>query len=99
MRTTDYGLSLEDRKSTRLNSSHPSRSYAVFCVKKKRDFNCPVEVHAEQRRATFDDGTTVGLDRIRCVVQRNTEQQTHLFFLLIRQPQRSTLFPYTTRFR
>src|SRR5690348_18138220 len=27
--------SLEDRKSTRLNSSHPSISYAVFCLKKK----------------------------------------------------------------
>src|SRR5690348_17449131 len=25
----------EDRKSTRLNSSHPSNSYAVFCLKKK----------------------------------------------------------------
>src|SRR5690348_17894824 len=24
-----------DRKSTRLNSSHPSTSYAVFCLKKK----------------------------------------------------------------
>src|SRR5690348_17651131 len=29
------GLGL-DRKSTRLNSSHPSISYAVFCLKKKR---------------------------------------------------------------
>src|SRR5690348_18151004 len=27
----------EDRKSTRLNSSHPSTSYAVFCLKKKKD--------------------------------------------------------------
>src|SRR5690348_17745842 len=27
---------LKDRKSTRLNSSHPSISYAVFCLKKKR---------------------------------------------------------------
>src|SRR4051794_41665795 len=27
---------LEDRKSTRLNSSHPSISYAVFCLKKKK---------------------------------------------------------------
>src|SRR4051794_41719474 len=26
----------EDRKSTRLNSSHPSISYAVFCLKKKK---------------------------------------------------------------
>src|SRR5690348_18073586 len=25
----------EDRKSTRLNSSHPSISYAAFCLKKK----------------------------------------------------------------
>src|SRR5690348_17404663 len=28
---------LGDRKSTRLNSSHPSISYAVFCLKKKID--------------------------------------------------------------
>src|SRR5438876_12008798 len=27
---------LVDRKSTRLNSSHPSISYAVFCLKKKK---------------------------------------------------------------
>src|SRR5690348_17464887 len=29
-------FSLVDRKSTRLNSSHPSISYAVFCLKKKK---------------------------------------------------------------
>src|SRR5438876_6691684 len=29
-------LGERDRKSTRLNSSHPSISYAVFCVKKKK---------------------------------------------------------------
>src|SRR5699024_11541831 len=28
-------LSIEDRKSTRLNSSHVSISYAVFCLKKQ----------------------------------------------------------------
>src|SRR5437868_13179178 len=28
-----------DRKSTRLNSSHVSSSYAVFCLKKKNAFN------------------------------------------------------------
>src|SRR5438876_5925694 len=28
-------LGARDRKSTRLNSSHPSISYAVFCLKKK----------------------------------------------------------------
>src|SRR5690625_5679523 len=30
-------LDIEDRKSTRLNSSHVAISYAVFCLKKKRD--------------------------------------------------------------
>src|SRR5699024_11995302 len=29
------GLATQDRKSTRLNSSHVSISYAVFCLKKK----------------------------------------------------------------
>src|SRR5438876_9116996 len=31
-----HGHRIEDRKSTRLNSSHPSISYAVFCLKKKK---------------------------------------------------------------
>src|SRR2546422_8246310 len=36
---------LEDRKSTRLNSSHGYISYAVFCLKKKneRAINAPAE--------------------------------------------------------
>src|SRR3712207_7044345 len=29
----------EDRKSTRLNSSHANISYAVFCLKKKKPYN------------------------------------------------------------
>src|SRR5437763_13376645 len=31
---------IEDRKSTRLNSSHRCISYAVFCLKKKKDKEC-----------------------------------------------------------
>src|SRR3712207_7888126 len=31
------GRSEADRKSTRLNSSHANISYAVFCLKKKKD--------------------------------------------------------------
>src|SRR5688572_31664374 len=31
-----YLVHLEDRKSTRLNSSHSQISYAVFCLKKKK---------------------------------------------------------------
>src|SRR5689334_24145670 len=37
----DYGTDIPnlslDRKSTRLNSSHSSISYAVFCLKKKKN--------------------------------------------------------------
>src|SRR5699024_11058328 len=34
--TTNMSYLQEDRKSTRLNSSHVSISYAVFCLKKKK---------------------------------------------------------------
>src|SRR5688572_31353074 len=33
-----WPASLQDRKSTRLNSSHSQISYAVFCLKKKKKF-------------------------------------------------------------
>src|SRR5699024_11731122 len=33
---SDTAVTSEDRKSTRLNSSHVSISYAVFCLKKKK---------------------------------------------------------------
>src|SRR3712207_7473485 len=32
------GGAWEDRKSTRLNSSHANISYAVFCLKKKKNY-------------------------------------------------------------
>src|SRR2546430_8297568 len=35
----------QDRKSTRLNSSHSQISYAVFCLKKKTHTGCPVHVY------------------------------------------------------
>src|SRR5438477_13097617 len=39
----------EDRKSTRLNSSHMSISYAVFCLKKKKNSLC----NERQQRQRF----------------------------------------------
>src|SRR2546429_4128641 len=39
---------LQDRKSTRLNSSHGYISYAVFCLKKKKErvsTMCPVRLY------------------------------------------------------
>src|SRR5256885_9147200 len=41
-RIARYGLheARQDRKSTRLNSSHLVISYAVFCLKKKKNKEC-----------------------------------------------------------
>src|SRR2546422_7419240 len=38
-RGAQSGVAARDRKSTRLNSSHGYISYAVFCLKKKKNFN------------------------------------------------------------
>src|SRR5690554_7191896 len=44
-----YTLALEDRKSTRLNSSHVRISYAVFCLKKKNKYK---KIRPTPRRPT-----------------------------------------------
>src|SRR5690348_17639122 len=44
-------LFLIDRKSTRLNSSHPSISYAVFCLKKKKQKQTQI---SQQLRKTVE---------------------------------------------
>src|SRR5690242_21397941 len=41
-----------DRKSTRLNSSHMSISYAVFCLKKKNRKQCRVLFDSASRSAS-----------------------------------------------
>src|SRR5574337_317945 len=46
-----HRLDGRDRKSTRLNSSHHSISYAVFCLKKKKKRNRKSN-HHRQHRAT-----------------------------------------------
>src|SRR2546422_8604734 len=52
----------EDRKSTRLNSSHGYISYAVFCLKKKKSHVAMITVSrsgesSSMRTATPDDTT------------------------------------------
>src|SRR5689334_1385222 len=132
-----------DRKSTRLNSSHSSISYAVFCLKKKRikelaaprtydfptygidtgtlardsadsayridpdgprpasafriadpDFNVRALRANLVLRWEFRLGSTVYL-----VWTQRRQDPARVFFLMIRRPPRSTLFPYTTLFR
>src|SRR5207248_6234743 len=41
----------EDRKSTRLNSSHRTISYAVFCLKKKTHAHSPVRTSRRRIRS------------------------------------------------
>src|SRR3712207_6913289 len=38
----------KDRKSTRLNSSHANISYAVFCLKKKKKKQDPIQLTEEK---------------------------------------------------
>src|SRR5438067_10306507 len=47
------GTGCRDRKSTRLNSSHVSISYAVFCLKKKNYAN-PCLCHRKDRYRRLD---------------------------------------------
>src|SRR2546429_3391875 len=47
----EHGLVIvEDRKSTRLNSSHGYISYAVFCLKKKKHPPYLIELHSPQHQ-------------------------------------------------
>src|SRR5690348_17362168 len=48
-----------DRKSTRLNSSHPSISYAVFCLKKKKKKKTKI------KKKTHIHGTTMQSIKLR----------------------------------
>src|SRR6266542_4280972 len=91
----------QDRKSTRLNSSHGSISYAVFCLKKKIELLSRFRTPKKQKAVvkglrTGDVDVVIGTHRFLSndVVFRNL-----FFFLMIRRPPRSTLFPYTTLFR
>src|SRR6202171_3309669 len=96
-----------DRKSTRLNSSHLAISYAVFCLKKKTPPRATGAVRASQhlvrrRRSPYGRRRTTTADTRRLPSSpRDTHKQSRssFFFLMIRRPPRSTLFPYTTLFR
>src|SRR5215208_591572 len=83
----------EDRKSTRLNSSHVAISYAVFCLKKKKTKKDAIQYRKKN----------INNEIITCCDGEGAWEQLSFcscfFFLMIRRPPRSTLFPYTTLFR
>src|ERR1035438_1731876 len=94
-----------DRKSTRLNSSHLGISYAVFCLKKKIDFfpRRSISAHPRQTSAVVPllAAGVIGcpLNKLLVACPGYTDLLVFFFFLMIRRPPRSTLFPYTTLFR
>src|SRR5476649_2708160 len=89
-----------DRKSTRLNSSHIAISYAVFCLKKKKD-NCQTCFMCKVYYTEAALFVSPYADRAATAAEITTYSQQWLciFFLMIRRPPRSPLFPYTTLFR
>src|SRR5690349_22874480 len=70
VRVTVNGEVKEDRKSTRLNSSHVEISYAVFCLKKKKELQARKQLfvgdleHALSHRCAHDLNGILTLDRV-----------------------------------
>src|SRR5215475_8046597 len=96
-----------DRKSTRLNSSHVKISYAVFCLKKKKIpnyreqldlclYGLSISITDRDHAAWGETFCRQGLAAQQALIQA---YPTFFFFLMIRRPPKSTLFPYTTLFR
>src|ERR1039457_5155073 len=100
-------LLILDRKSTRLNSSHLVISYAVFCLRKNRKrpaqaWAWPWVSLALSRLVCWTRGCVPTFQRLLwalCGVIAWSCVFAFFFFLMIRRPPRSTLFPYTTLFR
>src|SRR5215469_6745834 len=89
---------MEDRKSTRLNSSHVEISYAVFCLKKKI-LGSPMFHHSYVHSLRCRILRRICLALLCIAIAGLRFLYFLFFFLMIRRPPRSTLFPYTTLFR
>src|SRR3712207_7893654 len=59
MRNSQIPTPNADRKSTRLNSSHANISYAVFCLKKKKQEDGAIKGNEEFVGIAKDDGRGV----------------------------------------
>src|SRR5207249_8418470 len=57
------GRTTLDRKSTRLNSSHVSRSYAVFCLKKKNKGCAISPAYGVTHWSTFECKQAINIER------------------------------------
>src|ERR1039457_4974903 len=96
-----------DRKSTRLNSSHLVISYAVFCLKKKKEkvMDLVEDDDGLQRACAVlrHEARATSVGRNAGVANLNEEDRAGLFFffffLRMRDPRISPLFPPPPLFR
>src|SRR3989337_2466397 len=101
------GRGREDRKSTRLNSSHGSISYAVFCLKKKTRWS-----HTTRRSRPVSPDRLVSSDHRHCTCRSAAGITVRpldaadcgfhvffFFFLMIGGPPESPPFPSPALFR
>src|SRR6202165_5964894 len=90
-----------DRKSTRLNSSHPTISYAVFCLKNNLLILYRTLFGADYRPSPSIAGQLEVRENSPDAKARQAAAlvQTAIFFLMKRRPPRSTPFPSTALFR
>src|SRR5256885_3046427 len=63
---------MQDRKSTRLNSSHLVISYAVFCLKKKKNTYTSLYSNKYDSSRSKDNALFSGLIRLRPMIASNT---------------------------
>src|SRR6516164_6298909 len=93
-----------DRKSTRLNSSHRSTSYAVFCLKKKRRRRQLLEdvphpaAEAAQQLILLTAQPPLRKDQHAAAGKQPADRVLH-FGRLPPKPGFLTLYPFATLFR
>src|SRR3989440_5389782 len=93
----DFGKLLEeDRKSTRLNSSHDQTSYAVFCLKKKNSYAMAATFAPHPSRSasisahTLHSCTPILSDLRSCAAHPNRRRSRSATLLLRRALRRSS---------
>src|SRR6202522_2073364 len=97
----DQGAAAIDRKSTRLNSSHLRISYAVFCLKKRRNKKAGTGEKAARRRAVGPGSAATAVEKRGAAwleggltrKSSGADGVDVVFFLNRGGPQSFTLFP------
>src|SRR5256886_6619863 len=93
MSLTSSSFYLLDRKSTRLNSSHSQISYAVFCLKKKKECVAQRSAVNRHRAPSFSFDSVRHDADAQCVLRTFDKSHVHL---RVRVPWQFTHSHHTT---